>query len=232
MDKYQKYILLGEYPTYWVVEKKKGRRECKQIDLDKDLITIKQDVDITLTEYIIQLPCVKGISRCWYRKNGKWILSSTVKDKQKKDFFVCEVDFLNRTDEIKITFVDNIADDYIIHVEYVESDKEAYYVAKKKEQYEQLLSEAKISQSVGTDLVNIFFQPCSKDYSRTEIELFKDNNRLATYQVEKNNFFLSITGLAPGKFSYVMKQIGTDGVVLLETDKINFEIAPPNLFSR
>ena len=37
------------------------------------------------------------------------------------------LDFENRIEKIKLTFADNIVDDYIFSVQYVEADKDLYY---------------------------------------------------------------------------------------------------------
>ena len=86
---------------------------------------------------------------------------------------------------------------------------------------------AKITVSTGFELVNIYFQPCNDNYARTEISLYKDNMMLAKYKVDEETFFKSITGLAYGKYSFVLKQFDKDNTILLETEHIEFTIYSP-----
>ena len=86
------------------------------------------------------------------------------------------------------------------------------------------MKKANIKVSTGADLVNIYFQPCSDDYLRTEIVLYKDGLMLAKYKVDEETFFKSISGLAYGKYEFILKQFDDKGNIILETDKISFSL--------
>ena len=51
---------------------------------------------------------------------------------------------------------------------------------------------------------------------------------LAKYKVNEDTFFKSISGLAYGKYEFILKQFDDKGNVLLETQKISFSISAPN----
>jgi len=59
----------------------------------------------------------------------------------------------------------------------------------------------------GEDLVNIYFQKVSDKVNRVEVELYivdnkNENQLIGTFQVQDNLCFMSITGLAFGKYGY------------------------------
>ena len=228
MNKYQKYLmeLSRSYITYVL----KGKETpC----FANEKITITQDEDITITKYALNISN-KSIDNAFAILNGKEeklvesidpVYSSTKSGKQKR--FSIELDFEKRIEYLKIVFVDNIADDLIIPIVYAEANKEQYYAKKEKEHKDGLLKKADIKVSTGADLVNIYFQPCSEDYARTEIILYKNDRMLAKYKVDEEVFFKSINSLAYGKYEFVLKQIDKSNSILFETSKIDFRIAPP-----
>ena len=117
---------------------------------------------------------------------------------------------------------------FIITINYQEADKEKYYAKKEQERKDNLFKTANIKVSTGADLVNIYFQPCCDSYARTEITLYKDNMMLAKYKVDEETFFKSISGLAYGKYEFILKQFDDKGNIILETDKISFSLSRPN----
>lgn len=113
-------------------------------------ITITQDDDITISKYILNI-ANKSIDNVWAIMNGKAekltesidpIYSSPKSGKQKR--FSIELDFEKRIESIRIVFVDNIADDLIIPIVYVEADKEKYYAQKEQERNVSLCSSVKL----------------------------------------------------------------------------------------
>ena len=228
MNKYQKYLmeLSRSYITYVF----KGKDTACFND---GKITISQDEDITISKYILNISN-KSIDNIFAIANGKEepfiesidpVYSSPKSGEQKR--FSIELDFEKRVESIKIIFIDNLADDLIIPIVYVEANKEQYYAKKEKERKDSLSKKADIKVSTGADLVNIYFQPCSEDYLRTEIILYKDGMMLAKYKVDEEVFFKSINGLAYGKYEFVLKQLNTKNENILETEKIPFQIVPP-----
>ena len=60
---------------------------------------------------------------------------------------------------------------------------------------------------------------------RTEILLYKDEILIGKYKVEEEFFFKSITGLAYGAYEFVLKQMNSNGEIIIETNKIKFYIS-------
>lgn len=244
MDKYQKYILgkFGDTLTRMFyracpIEQEEQGNAIQYLFSDESTnsITIKQDEDINKTSYVLVL--MGGGSSDRYElfsdvsiyKNGIWEKVEKVYYKNKiKQAYRFIVDFNDRIEKIKLSFLNNLADDYIISVCYQEADKEKYYAKKEQEYKDNLLKKANIKVSTGADLVNIYFQPCCDNYACTEIVLYKDNMMLAKYKVDEETFFKAIRGLAYGKYEFILKQFDGDNKIILETDMISFKITPPN----
>lgn len=227
MNKYQSYII-GEGLSNIKCQSvpmglDKNVQYVKYIKEDNKLI-ITQDSDITITDYVLSINNIEidAIEKIMVLKADKW------QEIDKNNTIYIELNFLNKTSQIKFVFKNNIADDYILGVEFIEADKEAYYDKKEKEQKAALLKKANIKVSTGANLVNIYFQPCCDSYVRAEIELYKDGMMLAKYKVDEETFFKSIGGLAFGKYEFVLKQLDKDNNLVLETQYIEFQIKPPS----
>ena len=228
MDKYQKYLM--ELSRSYISYTFKGKETTCFLE---NKIIIKQDEDITITKYELHITnkSIESVVAINCGKEKKLnesidpVYSSPKSGEQKR--FSLEIDFENRIEAIKISFVDNIAEDLIIPIVYEEASKEVYYAKKEQERKDDLLKKASIKVSTGADLVNIYFQPCSEEYLRSEIALYKDGMMLAKYKVEEDVFFKSINGLAYGKYEFIMKQFNNKNVCILETEKTPFKISPP-----
>lgn len=246
MNKYQKYCLRKSYvsstsfifdpciPSKW-----KNADNPKQIrtnfvygkfDEDTDTYTVFQDEDITIVEYTLSI--ARGrlhqcIDKLFYFKDDDWIPVELVSIANGYEGYKIELNFDSRISKIKVSFKNNIADDYIFEIKYVEADKQAYYDKLEQQRKDALLAAASIKCSTGSDLVNIYFQPCCSDYLRTEIALYRDGQLLAKYKVEEESFFKSINGLAYGEYTFVLKQYGNTNNIVLESPSISFKISPP-----
>ena len=236
MDNYQKFLLkkYGDTLTRMFYracpieqEEQGGSIQYLFSDEKTNSITIKQDEDINITQYILIL----------YGKANRYDVLSKVsvyKNKQWKEIELTHkgyriiIDFNDRTEKIKLSFLNNLADDYILDIKYLEADKEKYYAKQAQQKKDSLLKTANIKVSTGADLVNIYFQPCCDDYVHTEITLYKDNMMLAKYKVDEETFFKSINGLAYGKYEFILKQFDKDNNIILETDKISFSLVKPD----
>lgn len=142
------------------------------------------------------------------------------------------LDFNDRVKKVKFSFMNGLADDYIMDVVYVEADKDKYYLKKAEEDRRALIEKAKIKVSTGASLVNICFAPCSDDYAGTEIELYSDHNLMAKYKVPEEQYFKSIEGLAYGSYSFVLRQYDKHGKIIFQTDEIGFGIIKPRSGNR
>lgn len=199
-------------------------------DEKNDVYSVFQDEDITVVEYALicykkRLPeCIEDI---YFYKNEEWQLVEVSKFPNGYDGYRILINFEDRIQKIKLTFKNNLADDYVFEIKYVEADKQAYYEKLQKKKKDKILANANIKFSVGADLVNIYFQPCCEEYKRTEIVLYKDGMMLAKYKVDEETFFKSIDGLAYGKYEFILKQFDSKEDIILETEKISFSLLGP-----
>lgn len=236
MDKYQKFLLskYGEsfYKIFYracPVEQEEQGSSIQYLFCDENTnsITIKQDENINITRYIL---IIHGKANRYDVLSGVYVYKKKQWEQvnlEEKGYKMI-IDFNDRIEKVKLSFLNNLADDYIINVKYQEADKEKYYAKKEQERKDDLFKTANIKVSTGADLVNIYFQPCCDSYARTEITLYKDNMMLAKYKVDEETFFKSIGGLAFGKYEFILKQLDKDNNIILETQKIAFSISAPN----
>lgn len=243
MNKYQEYLLSKMHFIMCSIEELsnisqtiRGRQssEKKNVEFDKktDTLVIKQYDDITITTYalILEKQMIDAVSNVYILNGTEWKEIFVPNDSPQG--YIIPVDFNDKAEKIKLTFKNNLADDYIIELSFLEADKEKYYAQKEQERKDGLLSNANIKVSTGIDLVNIYFQPCCEEYHRTEIILYRDNMMLAKYKVNEEMFFHSISGLAFGKYEFILKQFDDKGNVILETDKRSFSLSMPNFSGR
>lgn len=111
-----------------------------------------------------------------------------------------EVKFNDPFDHIVLNFNNNIADPLHVKVDF------KLYVEPVKDEKEELI-DMNATHRTGEDLVNIYFQKVSDKVNRVEVELYivdnkNENQLIGTYRVQDNLCFMSITGLAFGKYGY------------------------------
>ena len=225
MDKYQKVLLESNDKNSFyccVSIKDGGGSPSTKFDYNTDVFTLTQDEDIFSTKYALVIKTNSNIETCTIFVNGEWQSAS-----RKGAAFAIGLDFEKRVEKVKLTFADNIVDDYIFSIQYVEADKDLYYQKQEAERKANLLAAAQIKHSTSSDLINIYFQPCCDEYCKTEITLYKDNMMLAKYRVDEECFFKAIIGLAYGTYAYVIKQFDKKDNLLLETEYIEFSLKAP-----
>ena len=195
-------------------------------------ITLKQSENAYIESYVVTLesPAISSIV----------IGTNEFKNSNGKVEFT--LDFSNQVKSIIVKFVDGIADPLELKVVYEATSKEAWDEKNKKELWSNLEAKAKITVSTGIDLVNIYFQPCSDDYSKTVIELFTANGKwephphvigrgevfkprllgaeinllMGKFTVEDGMYFKSIGGLAKGAYGYRLSQYNSKGELLFQ----------------
>ena len=242
MDKYQKVLLETENNSvfFTCTSKKNFSVLDGGFNYDEDVYTLTQEEDIFSTEYEFVVKTNPNIETCTFLVNGEWQNAS-----RKGTAFSVELDFENRVEKVKLTFADNIVDDYTFSVQYVEADKDLYYQKQEAERKANMLQSAHIKHSTGTDLINIYFQPCCSDYEYTEIYLYIPQDYVtvggpygpvkkpSSWQLFKKckvpaeDFYMSINGLAYGTYAYVIKQFDKKDNLLLETKYIEFSLKAP-----
>lgn len=208
---------------------------------EDDKLIITQDSDITIIDYVVSINDLEidAIDKIEVLKEDKWY------EIHKNNTIYIELSFAKKASQIKFSFKNNIADDYIIDIEFIEADKEQYYAKKEQDYKDNLLKTADIKVSTGADLVNIYFQPCCDKYEYTEIQLYipKDFvtvggpygpvqkpstwSMIKKCKVDPEEFYKSINGLANGKYSFILKQYDKENVIILETEYIEFTISKP-----
>ena len=214
-------------------------------DYDTDVYKLFQDNDIFSTKYQFTLKENSNIEICTVYINGNWIGAEQI-----GECFSVILDFENRIEKIKLTFADNIVDDYVFNIEYVEANKDLYYQKQAETRRNTYIEAAQIKHSTGVDLVNIYFQPCCSNCGKTEIELWiakgkyaphhgmcvtfytpqltggEPEQMIAKFSMEEGFLFKAINGLANGVYAYRLRQFSKNDEMLFESDFQFFEIRP------
>lgn len=235
MDKYQKLLVQKARIKEWLyfenngVSDEESSKYWKRVFFDEnnDTVTIIQDENPNIVDYTLIIFGESFIKTIEIYKNSKWEKIEKSMFKTRWAAFRLNINLDDKIEKVKVSFRDNLADDYIINVVYQEADKEKYNEKLTMEHRAELLKVANIKVSTGADLVNIYFQPCCDNYACTEIALYKENMMLAKYKVEEDVFFKSINGLAYGEYEFILKQFDDKGNIILESDKISFSISRP-----
>ena len=242
MNKYQRAILENQDTKvfYTCSSVKNHAPTAADFDYDTDKYQLIQEEDIFSTQYEFIVKANSNIESCEFCINGEWHTAE-----RKEGNFLLVLDFNSRTEKIKLSFADNIADDYIFSVQYVEADKDLYYQKQEADRKANMLQSAQIKHSTGTDLINIYFQPCCSDYEYTEIYLYIPQDYVteggpygpvkkpSSWQLFKKckvpseDFYKSINGLAYGTYAYIIKQFDKKDNLLLETEYIEFSLKTP-----
>ena len=247
MDKYQKVLLETEKTSvfYTCTSKKNSSGVEGGFNYDEDVYALMQEEDIFSTKYEFIIKANSNIQTCTFLINGEWHRAS-----REGTAFSIELDFENRIEKVKLTFADNIVDEYTFSIQYVEADKELYYQRQAEVQRKTYIEAAQIKHSTGADLVNIYFQPCCFDYGKTEIELWLAKGKfeefhgscatfwnprllggtpeqmIAKFSLEDGFYFKAITGLAKGVYAYKLRQYSKNNELLFESDFQFFNIRP------
>ena len=249
MDKYQKVLLETEKTSifFTCTSKKNSLVLNGGFNYDEDVYTLTQEEDIFSTKYEFVVKTNPNIETCTFLVNGEWQSAS-----RKGSAFSVELDFENRVEKVKLTFADNIVDDYIFSIQYVEADKDLYYQKQAEAKRNTYIEAAQIKHSTGADLVNIYFQPCCANCGKTEIELWiakgtfaprsggmcfnpsytpqftggEPEQMIAKFSMEEGFLFKAINGLANGVYAYRLRQFSKNDEMLFESDFQFFEIRP------
>lgn len=250
MDKYQKFMLKN---VELILEQTQKKPERAQI-LSNDVLDIKQDDDITITKSTLS---VRGlfISNIFAVKGEQQAAQSfEVEEDNRRNIsfkkYNISLDFDDKLDHVLIEFEKNYADPYKLTINFIDSDKEAYYSKIEYEKKKKLMEKMAVEFRTGDSIVNIYFQPCCENYKSSVIELYTANGKwsehpsvmgrnevfrprllsgtpntfMGKFKVEEGMFFKSITGLAKGAYCFILSQLSDGGEILLKTDYIYFAI--------
>ena len=245
------------YQSNGFVSEKTGRKDCGVFDFEHDTITIVQDDDIysTLYKHTIEDHYHESISNDTKRGRASWgephktfvvtylrgvsittdgntwqALPDSLARSEGEHYSQYELilDFNARITKVKFSFVNNLADDYIMDVIYVEANKEEFHRKKVAEQRLKLIEAANIKCETKLNLVNIYFAPCNDFYCHTVIALYKDGRMLAKHEVEQDRYYIALNNLAYGDYTFVLSQYAKDGSLIFETDHLSFRIIKPH----
>jgi hypothetical protein len=218
MNKYQKYFLKEDaYIDCFAL----GSDINCSLDrtLENGVVRIKQNEDISIKEYTLASRYPFD-----YLCENEWRKSSKMENRV---WQIAKFDWAVPIEKVRFLVDNEFVEALEINIEYEFADVEAYDKKQEQKRKNDLIENASIKHSTGADLVNIYFQPCSSDYIRTEIALYRDGLMLAKYKVDEESFFKSIGGLAYGTYSFIVKQFDKSDNLLLETEHIEFTVKAP-----
>lgn len=229
MDKYQNYLMVksNDFACCFQYEYQgKNKRISCNIE---DKIVVTQEEDVFFTKYPLQF-LGRSLDKVYAYSNGKWKLLNKPENPIYTDIpsFETVLDFKDRIEKIKICFVNGLADDLIIPVEYVESDIDVYYKKKYENERGKLKNAMSLKVNTGDDLVNIYWKLVNEEIEKIEIELYvrygNDRQLMASYTVDNTVFYKAISELAYGCYCFILRQIDKKGNFVVETDFIDFNI--------
>jgi len=218
MNKYQKYFLKEDaYIDCFAL----GSDINCSLDrtLENGVVRIKQNEDISIKEYTLASRYPFD-----YLCENEWRKSSKMENRA---WQIAKFDWAVPIEKVRFLVDNEFVEALEINIEYEFADVEAYNKKQEQKRKNDLIEKASIKHSTGADLVNIYFQPCSSDYIRTEIALYRDGLMLSKYKVDEESFFKSIGGLAYGTYSFIVKQFDKSDNLLLETEHIEFTVKAP-----
>ena len=218
MNKYQKYFLKEDaYIDCFAL----GSDINCSLDrtLENGVVRIKQNEDISIKEYTLASRYPFD-----YLCENEWRKSSKMENRV---WQIAKFDWSVPIEKVRFLVDNEFVEALEINIEYEFADVEAYNKKQEQKRKNDLIEKASIKHSTGADLVNIYFQPCSSDYIRTEIALYRDGLMLAKYKVDEESFFKSIGGLAYGTYSFIVRQFDRNDNLLLETEHIEFTLKSP-----
>ena len=119
MNKYQKVVLENEKGKsfFSCSSKKSGALLNAEFDYDADCYELIQEEDIFSTQYEFTINATPNIESCTFLFDGKWQDAHI-----RVSNFLVVLDFEHRIEKIKLVFADNIVDDYVFSVQYIEVD--------------------------------------------------------------------------------------------------------------
>ena len=248
MNKYQKFILER---TLCFISKDMEVNDKKAVTNyvnDNDEFMIQQDENYNNKKHNI---IVSGLSIDSIEIDGK---KSEKIETPKHSYFDDEmnlaiVDFDNRAKEITFNFANNIAEPLTLKLKFIESDHASFDAKEAESNRQNLMAAANIKLATGADLVNVYFQPVTENYSHTVIELYLAQGNferqhissgvavhmappkllggtieslLGKFKVEDGMFFKAITGLAKGVYGVKLTEFDNNNTPLFSSDVMFF----------
>jgi len=238
MNKYQKFILER---TLCFISKDMEVNDKKAVTNyvnDNDEFMIQQDENYNIKKHNI---IVGGLS----------IDSIEIDGKKDDKMNLAVVDFDNRAKEITFNFANNVAEPLTLKLKFIESDHASFDAKEAESNRQNLMAAANIKLATVADLVNVYFQPVTENYSYTVIELYLAQGNfekqhissgvayklppakllggtieslLGKFKVEDGMFFKAITGLANGVYGVKITEFDKSEKPLFSSDVMFFVI--------
>ena len=238
MNKYQKFILER---TLCFISKDMEVNDKKAVTNyvnDNDEFMIQQDENYNIKKHNI---IVGGLS----------IDSIEIDGKKDDKMNLAVVDFDNRAKEITFNFANNVAEPLTLKLKFIESDHASFDAKEAESNRQNLMAAANIKLATVADLVNVYFQPVTENYSYTVIELYLAQGNfekqhissgvayklppakllggtieslLGKFKVEDGMFFKAITGLANGVYGVKITEFDKNEKPLFSSDVMFFVI--------
>jgi len=238
MNKYQKFILER---TLCFISKDMEVNDKKAVTNyvnDNDEFMIQQDENYNIKKHNI---IVGGLS----------IDSIEIDGKKDDKMNLAVVDFDNRAKEITFNFANNVAEPLTLKLKFIESNHASFDAKEAENNHQNLMATANIKLATGADLVNVYFQPVTNNYSYTVIELYLAQGSfekqhissgvayklppakllggtieslLGKFKVEDGMFFKAITGLANGVYGVKITEFDKNEKPLFSSDVMFFVI--------
>ena len=244
MDKYQEQLVNERTLGFLGFDDSVKTLNDSVLDRKSMKLTIKQKADITITKYLVAMVVCDNspIEKVLYKIGDHWEekksqLPKGTLDKYgindgnlaKEESYPITFDFDNRIEEIKLVFKNGLADDLVIPVVYLEASKDAYYQKIQEQNRAQLEEKASVIVKTGIDLINVFFQPVSKQFSYAVVELFLVNSStskqtVGEFKPNDKQFFVSICGLAKAEFGIILKEFDKDDHIIFESHLISASV--------
>ena len=224
MDKYQLFAAsLIRY--YFVIDTNQITTSHSKIE--KEIIDLKQDENYNIVKYylLFEPDFVESIAI-----NGKKY-NKLMEIPDYHPLLAVPVDFNNKAKELIISLKSKATEDIKVGLNYIEADKKVFDAKEADRIRRETAAKAQIKIATGTDLVNVYFQPCSNEYAKTTIELYSSHNGtmlLGKFTVEEGMFFKAITGLAFGRYEIKVSQFDKNNKELFTSDPIPFELKAPS----
>lgn len=248
MNSYQKFIL---EKTLCFIFKNMDVKEKKSVTNflnENDEFVVQQDENYNIKKHNI---LISGLIISSVEIDGK---KGDKIDTPRHSYFddkmnLAVVDFDNRAKEIAFNFANNIAEPLTLKLKFVESDHASFDAKETESNRQNLMAAANIKLATGADLVNVYFQPVTDNYSYSIIELYLANDNferqhissgvvvhmappkllggtieslLGKFKVEDGMFFKAITGLTKGVYGVKLTEFDNNNNPLFSSDVMFF----------
>ena len=139
----------------------------------------------------------------------------------KNNVVTVEFDFDKVEPGLKITFKNGLADDCLLPLQAIQSDKGAFDKKEAKEQRDQLIANAALVVTNGEGLINVFWKKANDQVVKSVVKVFYyhrptsgDAVQYPIYEKETDTFYLSLTGLAYGEYRCVVEEYSSKDLVI------------------